>query len=86
MTSSKRGILCTRIFLKSVRLPVRNAEAPTDKTLRTAIRQKLINVAEADGYGTALTEKRYVWGATAWASASSQAAGPMLRGSTGYLT
>ena len=46
-----------------------NTERPTDETLRTAIRQamlsiadKLIDIAEADGYGTALTEKQYIWG------------------------
>lgn len=46
-----------------------NTERPTDKSLRTAIRQamlsladELINIAEADGYGTALTEKEYIWG------------------------
>lgn len=46
-----------------------NTERPVDETLKDAIRQamvsladKLLKTAEADGYGTALTAKQYVWG------------------------
>lgn len=46
-----------------------NTERPVDETLKDAIRQamvsladKLLKTSEADGYGTALTAKQYIWG------------------------
>ena len=46
-----------------------STERPVDEALQRAIRQSMIDladrilqIAESDGYGTALTEKQYVWG------------------------